>query len=337
LTEFFATYFGFLSGIYSITYAVVNGIVLRLGFAAEILLIYLAIETIIPKTRNSLASTLRSALYVTTSMTINVLLFSVLIEYFDKDRLHGFFLLDLTSLTDSPHLPVRIVGWIAAALAAVRTIGCLQRRSRRQADHHHHAGQRKSDSCRLRLWLRIDRLVLFGIGHRQARAIDQLDRPCQRQCNGAFWLSSRPLSRASPLTIDCGSLWRARQYAPVRTLIAPSPSATRCAAQPLTAFWHDPSACSACCMNIDSVTVGGYNRSRCSGIKLSLLSISSGLVSTLKNSIACIEPARRSILLARCCRWLRALRSIAGAFLGKWVGCLRTPILSIPGRSLLIQ
>jgi sterol desaturase/sphingolipid hydroxylase (fatty acid hydroxylase superfamily) len=118
LTQFFATYFGFLSGIYSITYAVVNGIVLRLGFAAEILLIYLAIETVIPKTRNSLASTLRSALYVTASMTINVLLFSVLIEYFDKDRLHGFFLLDLTSLTDSPYLPFRIVGWITAAFAA---------------------------------------------------------------------------------------------------------------------------------------------------------------------------------------------------------------------------
>ena len=118
MTEFFATHFGFLSNIYSITYAVVNGVVLRLAFAAEILLIYFAIETIIPKTRNSFGSTLRSALYVTTSMTINVLLFSVLIEYFDKDRLNGFFLLDLTPLTNSPHLAIRVAGWIVAAFAA---------------------------------------------------------------------------------------------------------------------------------------------------------------------------------------------------------------------------
>ncbi len=45
--------------------------------------------------------------------------------------------------------------------------------------------------------------------------------------------------------------------APVRTLFALKPSAARCAAQPLTAFWHDPSASSAWRMNIDSVIVGG--------------------------------------------------------------------------------
>src|SRR5471030_1750940 len=107
-----------MSGIFSTTYGVVNGVVLRLAFAGEMLLFYLVIETIIPKSRNSFASTVRSALYTATSMTINILLFSILLEYFDKDRLHGFFLLDLTPLTDSPHLPIRIIGWITAALAA---------------------------------------------------------------------------------------------------------------------------------------------------------------------------------------------------------------------------
>ena len=45
--------------------------------------------------------------------------------------------------------------------------------------------------------------------------------------------------------------------APVRTLLALKPSAARCAAQPLTTFWHDPSASSAWRVNFDSVTVGG--------------------------------------------------------------------------------
>jgi hypothetical protein len=75
VTEFFAQHFGFLSGAYSLAYAVVNGVALRLMYPAEVLLIYFAIESIIPKTRNSLASTIRSALYTLTSLTINALLF----------------------------------------------------------------------------------------------------------------------------------------------------------------------------------------------------------------------------------------------------------------------
>ena len=118
MTEFFATYFGFLSPYYSAVFGVANGIAQRLLFSAEMLLIYFAIETVIPKTRNSLASTVRSVVYTATSMTINILLFSILLEYFDKDRLHGFFLLDLTPLTDSPYMAIRIAGWFVAAFAA---------------------------------------------------------------------------------------------------------------------------------------------------------------------------------------------------------------------------
>jgi len=52
-------------------------------------------------------------------------------------------------------------------------------------------------------------------------------------------------------------------------------------------------------MNIDSVTVGGYSRSRCSGSNASVVWSNSGLVSTLKNSTASGDFARRLMLCRR--------------------------------------
>ncbi len=91
-------------------------------------------------------------------------------------------------------------------------------------------------------------------------------RPRQHHCGRARACSWRPDSRAKPLTIDNGRRARARQYAPVRVLHGRSPQAARCTAHPLTTFWHELSASSACRMNIDSVTVGAYSRSRCCGL-----------------------------------------------------------------------
>lgn len=124
-------------------------------------------------------------------------------------------------------------------------------------------------------------------------------RPRHSHDARAFWLSRHPVWRASALTISSGSRWRARQYPPVRTLHGLRPSAARCAAQPLTAFWHEPSACSAWRMNIDSVTVGGYSRSRCSGSNVWLVCSNCGLVSTLKNSTAWVDLARLPMLFRR--------------------------------------
>jgi hypothetical protein len=124
-------------------------------------------------------------------------------------------------------------------------------------------------------------------------------RPRQSHFLAAFSLRRWPVLRASVLTISSGSRWRARQYAPVRTLHALKPSRTRWAAQPLTAFWHEPSASNTCRMNIDSVTVGGYSRSRCSGSSASVVSSNSGPVSTLKYSTASVAPSRRPMLLRR--------------------------------------
>ncbi len=66
-------------------------------------------------------------------------------------------------------------------------------------------------------------------------------------------------------------------YPPVRTQHGIKPKAARCTAHPLTAFWHELSASSAWCMNIDSTTVGGYSRSRCLGNNASVVCSSSGL------------------------------------------------------------
>jgi hypothetical protein len=112
MSEFFSEHFGFLSGAYSLAYAVVNGVGLRLIYPAVALLIYVAIESVIPKTRNSLASTVRSALYTATSLTINALLFSALYDWFDKEKLPSLFLVDLTPLTGSAHCRCRSpAGW----------------------------------------------------------------------------------------------------------------------------------------------------------------------------------------------------------------------------------
>ena len=88
-------------------------------------------------------------------------------------------------------------------------------------------------------------------------------RQCQQRC--ACVDSRRPVSRVSALSIVSGKRRRARQYAPVRMLCTRKPSAARCAAHALTARWQESSSSSTCLMNIDSVTAGGYSRSRCSG------------------------------------------------------------------------
>ena len=121
------------------------------------------------------------------------------------------------------------------------------------------------------------------------------ERPRHSHGTSAFSLSRRPVSHVRVLTISSGRRWRARQNPPVWTLHGESPSAARCAAHPLTAFWHEPSASSTWRMNIDSVTVGGYSRSRCSGSSASVVASNCGLVRMLKNSTAWVALAWRPI------------------------------------------
>jgi hypothetical protein len=65
-------------------------------------------------------------------------------------------------------------------------------------------------------------------------------------------------------------------------LLRGSPATKRLTAASSTAWRQLPSADSAWAMNIDKVSVGGNNRSRCSGSSDSMSSSSSGPVSRLK-------------------------------------------------------
>ena len=118
MAEFFAQHFAFMAPAYSAVYGVVKGIALRMLWPLEMFLAFLALETLFPKTRNSFASTGRSALYVATSLLINSMLFSLLFEYFNKDELSPLVVLDLRPLTESPNLALRVIGRLIAAFAA---------------------------------------------------------------------------------------------------------------------------------------------------------------------------------------------------------------------------
>ena len=118
MIEFFAEHFSFMAGAYSHAYGIVNGMLIRLILPAEIMLIYFLIESVIPKTSNSLVSTVRSLVFVTTSLLINDVLFTNFYSYFDASKLSALVVVDLTPLTTSHNLPVRVAGWIVAAFAA---------------------------------------------------------------------------------------------------------------------------------------------------------------------------------------------------------------------------
>lgn len=65
---------------------------------------------------------------------------------------------------------------LAGALAAVRTDRRIQYRAGGQTDHDGHPRQRKAHAVGLRARLGVPRLVLVGVGHRDPRAVRELDR-----------------------------------------------------------------------------------------------------------------------------------------------------------------
>ena len=75
---------------------------------------------------------------------------------------------------------------LTGALAAVGTDRCVQRRTRGQTNHHDDTRQRKAHARSLAARLRITRLILIGVRHRDAAAVDQLHRSASptppRQC-----------------------------------------------------------------------------------------------------------------------------------------------------------
>lgn len=118
-----------LSELYSLAYGLVNAVLLRLEFVGEILLIYAVLEMLIPRrARNSWQSYLRSAFFWTVAIGLNLVAFSILDmslgnppeallvnRQFPPNQVSPLTVVDLSPLTGSGFLPIRILGWLIAA------------------------------------------------------------------------------------------------------------------------------------------------------------------------------------------------------------------------------
>jgi len=105
----------FLSDAYSMAYGLVNSMVLRLMFPAAVCLAYLLFEMLLPHSRNSLQSYVRSACFMAASVAINTFVLEAAMAVVNTDKVAPLAILDLSPLTTSESWPLRIAGWIAAA------------------------------------------------------------------------------------------------------------------------------------------------------------------------------------------------------------------------------
>ena len=111
----------FLGEAYSAAYGLVNSMLLRLAFPAEVCLTYFLLEMLLPhgRKRNSLGSYGRAAGFVAASIAINTFVLATATWLIDVDHIKPLAILDLSPLTTSESLPVRVAGWLGAAFAIV--------------------------------------------------------------------------------------------------------------------------------------------------------------------------------------------------------------------------
>lgn len=106
----------FLADAYSVAYGLVNSLLIRLAYPLGACLLYLLPELLLPRTRNSLQSYRRAAVFLVVAIAINTLVLKAM------EGSTGFFevkplaFLDLRPLTESPSLPLRVTGWLVAVL-----------------------------------------------------------------------------------------------------------------------------------------------------------------------------------------------------------------------------
>lgn len=106
----------FLGDAYSVAYGLVNSMLIRLAYPVGACLLYLLLELLLPQTRNSLHSYLRAATFLVITIAINTVVLKAM------EGSAGFFdiapiaFLDLRPLTESDSLPLKIAGWLVAAL-----------------------------------------------------------------------------------------------------------------------------------------------------------------------------------------------------------------------------
>lgn len=109
----------FLGDAYSTAYGLVNSMLLRLTFPLEVCFAYFLLETLLPRgtRRNSLGSYGRGAYFVAASVAINTFVLAAATWLIDVNRIAPLAVLDLSPLTESEILPVRVAGWLVAAFA----------------------------------------------------------------------------------------------------------------------------------------------------------------------------------------------------------------------------
>lgn len=116
----------FIDSAYSLGYGLVNSMLIRIEYPAITCCIFLVLELVVPRQRNSLASYLRGATMVVVSVVINTLVLTALTMLSGAEQASAgaktshahepFAVLNLTSLTSSDQLSLRVLGYAIATL-----------------------------------------------------------------------------------------------------------------------------------------------------------------------------------------------------------------------------
>src|SRR5262249_40559549 len=106
----------FLGDAYSVAYGLVNALLIRLMYPAGACLLYLLPELLLPRSRNSVRSYRRAAMFIVTAIAINTVVLKLLDGSIGALQVPPLARLDLRPLTESTALPLRLIGWLAAAL-----------------------------------------------------------------------------------------------------------------------------------------------------------------------------------------------------------------------------
>jgi sterol desaturase/sphingolipid hydroxylase (fatty acid hydroxylase superfamily) len=120
------------SDVYSTLYGLVNATVLRLTYPAATCILYLIPELLLPRTRNSPKSYLRGAYFLAGAIAINTVVLAIIesitgVRQFTAGgegthTLKAVFGFDLTPLTGSDNLALKVVGFAVATLG-IQLIG----------------------------------------------------------------------------------------------------------------------------------------------------------------------------------------------------------------------
>ena len=111
-----------IGAVYSYLYGIVNSFLIRLSVPFEVCFAYFVLEALLPFTRNSWRSYVRSAKYIAVSVAITTVVFSAIYSVV-PETLTSLAVIDMTWLTQSSSWPVRAFGWLAAYFVASTKIG----------------------------------------------------------------------------------------------------------------------------------------------------------------------------------------------------------------------